>query len=243
MKWSRKSDIQVAGILAFYIYTKGSHPFGEALFERMSNLRDNKPVGLGKLSCQDDAMIRDLLSQMLSQKVEKRPYAEEALKHPYFLSSEDKMKFIEAVGNESEVKMADYKSAVSKELDNLDPANPRTPLLPNDWKAVIPPADLNTFCDGGRSPSTYDGKKYTHCLRFIRNVRQHWRDQRRSPLIGMGKATNIDEYFLQRFSTLPLVLHQIVRKFPDWKARPNLKEFFPVVNRRAESGAADTDAE
>ncbi|CAB4031030.1 serine threonine- kinase irlB, partial [Paramuricea clavata] len=233
LKWKEKSDIQVAGMIAFYILTKGKHPFG-APIHQLINLHDGNPVSLSKLS---DPVAKDLLSQMLAQELDERPYVEQALKHPYFLSSEDQMKFLEALGNEREIKSfkGDPNCAVSGELDNRDPSKPRSSLLLNDWKAVIDPDDLNTFCAGGHTPpSSFDGSRYTHCLRFIRNVRQHWGDKRPPPqLKAMGKATSLDEYFLQKFPTLPLVVHQIIRKHPDWKTRPSLKEFFPVINRRA----------
>ena len=231
LKWKEKSDIQVAGMLAFYILTKGKHPFG-AQIHRLINLHDDKPVGLTELS---DPVVKDLLSQMLAKEQDKRPYVEEALKHPYFLSCEEQMKFLEAMGNESEIKnvKGDPNCAVSRALDNCDPSisTPRSSLLPNDWKAVIDPDDLNT-CAGGLPPPSYDGSRYTHCLRFMRNIRQHWGDEPRPPLKAMGKATSLDEYFLQIFPTLPLVVHQIIRQYPDWKKRSALKEFFPVINRR-----------
>ena len=231
LKWKEKSDIQVAGMLAFYIVTKGKHPFG-AQIHRMINLHDDNPVGLKELR---DPVVKDLLSQMLAKELKKRPYVEQALKHPYFLSSEEQMRFLEDVGNEPEIKNSDSypNCAVSNELDNRDSSKPRSSFLPNDWKAVIDADDLNIFCDGGRSASNYDGNRYTHCLRFIRNVRQHWGDKpTRPPLKAMGSATSLDEYFLQIFQTLPLVVHKIIRKNPDWKKRPKLQEFFPVINRR-----------
>ena len=218
-------------MLAFYIVTKGKHPFG-APIDQLRNLRNDDPVELKELS---DPVLEDLLSQMLTREQKKRPYVEQALKHPYFLSSEEQMRFLEAVGNEPEIKNSEAhpNCAVSNELDNRDSSKPRSSLLPNDWKAVIHPDDLNTFCDGGRSASSYDGNRYTHCLRFIRNVCQHWGDKHtRPPLKAMGNATSLDEYFLQIFSTLPLVVHQIIRENAEWKKRPKLQEFFPVINRR-----------
>ena len=75
----------------------------------------------------------------------------------------------------------------------------------------------------------------------MRNIRRHWGDGPRPPLNGMGKATSLDEYFLQIFPTLPLVVHQIIREQPDWKTRPTLKEFFPVISRRKVSDFTDAD--
>ena len=222
--WKEKSDIQVAGMLAFYIYTKGKHPFDPKIL-RMKNLYDDKPVGLEKLS---DPVIKDLLSQMLSRELDKRPYVEQALRHPYFLSGEEQIEFLEAVGNEPEIKYCKkHPSVVRVELE----AKPRRSLLP-DWKVCINRDDLNAFCEGGPSPGSYDGSRFTHCLRLIRNVRQHWGDQPRSPLKGMEKATSLQEYFLHLFPYLPLVVHQIIRNDSHWTERPGLKKYFPVINRR-----------
>ena len=226
-KWKRKSDIQPAGMIAFYIHTKGKHPFGETILDRMQNLHGDQPVGLADLKDDGDAMLKDLLSQMLARDVKKRPYVEQALKHPYFLSPGDKMRFVEAAGNEREIKKRDPCCAVSAELDNRHPTYPRSSLLPRDWKTVIDPSDLKTLCTGGGGSSSYDGKRYTDCLRFIRNARQHWSDRPRPPLKGMGTTSSRDEYFLQLFPTLPLVLHQIIRKHSKWMVRSNLEEFFP----------------
>jgi serine/threonine protein kinase len=64
---------------AFYIVTKGEHPFGEKP-DRLRNLLDGKPVGLDTLK---DPVLKDLLSRMLSHDPNDRPSAAEALKHPY----------------------------------------------------------------------------------------------------------------------------------------------------------------
>jgi serine/threonine protein kinase len=236
LRWKEKSDIQVAGMLSFYILTKGKHPFGPKI-NLLKNLHDDNPVGLSKLS---DPVAKDLLSQMLAQDLDKRPYVEQALKHPYFLSTEDQIRFVEALGNEP--KLRNSFDAVSIQLDNRDPLKPRSLLLPNDWKIVIGHDDLETLCAGGnnqqcggrcRSPSDYDGMQYTQCLRLIRNTFMHQYDK---PPFQLKKKTlptsSLEEYFLQLFPTLPLVLHQIIREDPDWKTLPALKDFFPVINRR-----------
>ena len=226
-KWKEKSDIQVAGMLAFYIFTKGMHPFGPEMF-RMMNLYNDNPVGLTDLS---DLEIIDLISQMLSRDLDKRPYVEQALCHPYFLSCEGQIEFIEAVANEPEIKnFKNRSSAVGTELNTK-----ALVFLPKDWKASIHSFDLNAFCRGGPPTARYDGSKYTHCLRLIRNVRQHWGDKPRPPLKAFAVAKSIEEYFLQLFPNLPLVVHQVIRKHPDWRERDALKKYFPKINRHAES--------
>ena len=223
--WKEKSDIQVAGMVAFYIYTKGKHPFGPEIL-RMMNLYNDNPVGLEKLS---DPMIKDLLSQMLSRDLDKRPYVEQALCHPYFLSCEEQIEFVETVANEPEIKNFKKRpSAVGMKLNTKALA-----LLPKDWKVCIHPDDLDTFCDGGRGAASYDGSRYTDCFRLIRNVRQHWGDKPRPPLKAMGTAKSIEEYFLQLFPLLPLVVHQVVREHFNWRERDALKKYFPKIDRAA----------
>ncbi|CAB4024359.1 serine threonine- kinase endoribonuclease IRE1-like [Paramuricea clavata] len=231
LRWKEKSDIQVAGMLSFYILTEGKHPLGPKIV-RLMNLHANNPKHLRDLS---DPVVTDLLSQMLARDLDQRPYVEQALKHPYFLSLEEQMKFVEAVGNEPKLKNF---CAVYRQLNNLDPSKPRSRLLPKDWKTVIGHDDLDTLCRGGhRSPSEYNGSRYTDCLRLIRNTFQH-RDGKLSQLKKKTPATSsLEEYFFQLFPKLPFVLHQIIRECPDWKTRPALKEFFPVVDRHAVTDA------
>ncbi len=230
-------------MVAFYILTNGKHPFGAKL-NQLVNMRIDNPVGLQTYGKRIDPVVKDLLSQMLAQNQDKRPYVEQALKHPYFLSAKEQIKFLEAVGNEPQIKDSKKRRncAVAQKLDKY-PSKPDS-LLPLDWTAVIDPVDLKTFCSAGRKSFKYDGGKYTQCLRLIRNVRQHWGDTPRSPLKGMGKATSLDDYFLQLFPKLPLVLYQIIREDSDWKTRLNLKEFFPVIDRhRRAMSKEDTDAD
>ncbi|CAB4010662.1 serine threonine- kinase endoribonuclease IRE1 [Paramuricea clavata] len=214
-RWKEKSDIQVAGMVAFYIVTKGKHPFGPRI-DQLKDLHDDNPVGLSKLS---DHVVEDLLSQMLGRDLDERPYVEQALKHPFFLSFEEQMKFVQAVVNEP--KFINYAS------------EHRISLLPTDWKRVFGHEDLNTLCRGGhRSPSEYNGSRYTDCLRLIGNTCQHPDGKLRQLKKKTPATSSLEHYFLQLFPTLPLVLHQIIREDPKWKTLPALKEFFPVIDRR-----------
>ena len=227
-KWKEKSDVQVAGMLAFYISTKGKHPFGPEM-TRMFNLQNDNPVGLAQLS---DPALKDLLSLMLAREQDTRPYVEEALKHPYFISPKDQMRFLEAVGNHPD--LYQYNDLLIH-LDNRNPSKPRSKLLANNWKVLIDSDDLDTLCEGGdTTPADYDGSRYTRCLRLIRNVLQHPYGKFHR-LLRKGEAKSFEEYFLQLFPCLPLVVHQILRKHRRWKEYPSLKEFFPVIDRRTGS--------
>ena len=69
-------------MVAFFILTKGEHPFGEKP-DRDRNLLDGNPVYLDKVK---DPAAKDLISWMLNHDPKKRPAAQEALKHPYLQS-------------------------------------------------------------------------------------------------------------------------------------------------------------
>ncbi|XP_028417185.1 probable serine/threonine-protein kinase ireA isoform X1 [Dendronephthya gigantea] len=73
--FKKKSDVQVAGMIAFFILTKGEHPFGSR-FEQMKNILEGNPVNLKKLG---DRKARNFVSWLIRHKIDKRPYAEEAL--------------------------------------------------------------------------------------------------------------------------------------------------------------------
>jgi serine/threonine protein kinase len=83
-------------MVAFYIVTKGKHPFGEEP-DRHRNLLDGKPVYLNTLR---DPAAKNLISWMLSHDPKDRPSAQEALKHPYFQPKEQQFEMLCKMGNQ-----------------------------------------------------------------------------------------------------------------------------------------------
>ena len=201
-------------MIAFYVVTKGEHPFGKKP-DRLRNLLHGKPVYLNKVK---DPAAKDLISWMLSHNPEDRPLAGEAQKHPYLQPKKQQFKMLCEVGNQREVKTGDNSSDVVKEL-NSDPT---------DWKTLMTPDVLNYLCfDFQKGKMFRYGSSWTECLRLIRNVSQHWKDQTRP--LPQPEAFYIvgdpKEYFLSIFPNLPVVVHRIVRSC-NWKERPDLKEYF-----------------
>ena len=201
-------------MIAFYVVTKGEHPFGEKP-DRLRNLLDDEPVYLEKVK---DPAAKDLISWMLSHNPKDRPLADEAQKHPYLQPKKQQFKMLCEVGNQREVKTGDNSSDVVKELNNDT----------TDWKTLMTPDVLNYLCFDFQKEREfcYDSSS-TECLRLIRNVSQHWKDQTRP--LPQPEAFYIvgdpQEYFLSIFPNLPTVVHRIVRS-SNWKERPDLKEYF-----------------
>ena len=78
-RFKKKSDIQVTGMIAFFVLTNGGHPFGNE-YDRMRNIIKGNPVDLPKLT---DHNAREFVSLLISNSLEDRPYAYEALRYAF----------------------------------------------------------------------------------------------------------------------------------------------------------------
>ena len=207
---------KVAGMVAFYILTKGEHPFGRER-DRRRNLLDGNPVYLDKVK---DPAAKDLISWMLKHDPKDRPTAEEALRHPYLQPLKQQFELLCSMGNQREIKIGDNSSSVVKELNSDS----------SDWRTLMRFDVLNylsTVFVNGMSKTYHYGSSWTECLKMIRNVNQDWKDQNRplpqpEPFYIVGHP---QEYFLKIFPNLPVVVHRIVRSC-EWKERLDLIKFF-----------------
>ncbi|XP_046862178.1 serine/threonine-protein kinase/endoribonuclease ire-1-like isoform X2 [Xenia sp. Carnegie-2017] len=211
-RYKKESDIMSAGMVAYYVATKGKHAFGTKEY-RLKNLSDGNPVGLKKI---DDVQLNDLLSWMLQHKPELRPSANEALKHPYLQTSEEMFDMLCDVGNQPEIKQPQCQNSDVRKL--LD--------CHSKWMELIDDEvleEFTTFQNSNRRVN-YESS-WASCLRFMRNVDQHWQNKPRPHLSQHVKEGNYKKYFLQRFPELPLLVHKVIR-LTDWKTRPDLKKHF-----------------
>ncbi len=76
-RFKKKSDVQVAGMLVFYILTNGEHPFGFSA-DIVANIHGGHAVNLDKL---ENPEARQFVAWLISHRIHDRPYAHEALKH------------------------------------------------------------------------------------------------------------------------------------------------------------------
>ena len=202
----------MAGIVAFYIITKGEHPFGEEP-DRQRNLIDGNPVYLRKLI---DPAAKDLISWMLSHDPKDRPSAVQALKHSYLLSSKERFELLCQVGNQREVKNGDNNSNVVQEL-NADFT---------DWRKKMTPDVLKyLFTDQSKGKTFNYGSSWTECLRLIRNINEHWYDRPMPQPIEFYLVGDPQVYFLTLFPNLSTDVHRAVRS-SDWTERPDLVGYF-----------------
>ena len=210
VRLKKRSDIQAAGMVAYHVLTKGEHAFGP---ERncLANLLDGNSVGLNSLK---DPVAKELISWMLEHQPEDRPYAHEALQHPYLLPPDKQFELLKCVGNEKDIKDTKTSCDVAKKI-NADP------LLPKSSR--ISCIDTNVFqhvCGSHPYPN-----QWTQCLRFIRNTSIHWNDDVK-PAAVQNVVGEPQDYFLKLFPILPVVVHRIIRNDRDWKGKETLNKFF-----------------
>ena len=70
-------------MIAFFILTRGGHPFGASVQERMTNISKRNPVDLDKL---DNHHAKVFVKWLKSNDIDSRPSASEALEHSFLHS-------------------------------------------------------------------------------------------------------------------------------------------------------------
>ncbi|XP_046855959.1 serine/threonine-protein kinase/endoribonuclease IRE1-like [Xenia sp. Carnegie-2017] len=181
------------------------------------------PVGLDEIK---DETLKDLLSWMLKLQPEERPSANEALKHPFLMSDDEKFHFLCKVGDLQSIKTNDPQSSIVQQL-NIESSN---------WKSQMD-SDVYEYLVNGRKY----GSSWTECLRLIRNIGQHLHDrplQRPQPKpiykIGDHKA-----YFLKTYPSLPVRIHAAVRSNDELKDNAELKAIFSGEEKKKRCFQAD----
>ncbi|XP_046862693.1 serine/threonine-protein kinase/endoribonuclease ire-1-like isoform X2 [Xenia sp. Carnegie-2017] len=214
-RYKRKSDVYNAGMVAYYVTTKGKHPFGTIPY-RLINMLNGNPVGLKEI---EDETLKDLLSWMLNLKPEDRPYSNEALKHPFLMSDDEKFEMLCEVGNFHQIKANYLQSSVVQQL------NSKCVL----WKSQINWDVYEYFRTYERNGKIYKVRytsSWAECLRLIRNTRQHWNDRPLPQPELFYKIGDYRAYFLRAIPNLPVRVHAAVRSNKELKNKPELKKFF-----------------
>ena len=210
VRYKKQSDIQVVGMLCYYVLTKGKHPYGARVHRNSNILKGNFD-----LKDLDDPRARDLITWMLQHDPRKRPNVHECLKHPYLRTAEDNFNFVAYVGNEKEIKTKDAASIVVQELNKVASLT--------NWLSVIESWVITYMtAHAYKRPYTND---VADLLRFIRNMATHWRDKTRPANVQTTVVTP-QEYFERKFPTLAVELHRVLRGHSDWTTREKLKGYF-----------------
>ncbi|CAB1442535.1 unnamed protein product [Pleuronectes platessa] len=164
IRYKSSTDIQVAGMLIYFILSGGHHPFGGERYKLMSNIKKGKY----KLEHVQDVVAKDLIEKMIDKEPKNRPRVEECLSHPFFWTSTKKVQYLRQVGNMKEVAS---RTNVNQELIlMLDEC--AEGVLYNQWKTKFSP-DLLLRADDKKKPYP---ENILGLLRFMRNLQEHYPD-------------------------------------------------------------------
>ncbi|XP_051284456.1 uncharacterized protein LOC127379192 isoform X18 [Dicentrarchus labrax] len=156
------TDVQVAGMLSYYILSGGHHPFGDKPFECEYHIHKGKY----SLDHVQDVVAKDLIEWMIDTEPKNRPKVEECLSHPFFWTTEKRAEYLRKIGNREEV--AKYRNAEQELICSLEKCAGDESF--KQWKNKFPP-ELVQKMDGNKKayPENTLG-----LLRFIRNLHEHY---------------------------------------------------------------------
>ncbi|KAM4611363.1 serine/threonine-protein kinase/endoribonuclease IRE1-like [Polymixia lowei] len=198
--YKRSTDIQVAGMLIYYILSGGHHPFGNN-----RKCESNIEIGLYSLEHVQDVVAKDLIEWMINEEPKKRPKVEQCLAHPFFWSNERRVEYLIKTGNMNEVE--NCRKADQELVDALDQYAEEGFF--NQWKDKFPSELVQKM----------DGKKKSYpenslgLLRFIRNLHEHYAED----------AASID--LMLKFPDLFGCVFKFA-KSQGWNSRTTLKKMF-----------------
>ncbi|XP_062399942.1 uncharacterized protein LOC134089513 [Sardina pilchardus] len=199
--FKRSSDVQVAGMLVYYILSCGHHPFGEGIRCEINILDGKYNLDLVK-----DELAKDLIEWMIQDDPKDRPRVEETLTHPYFWENERRVEYLTKVSDQSEAE--NFRNADKKLLEDLGKCTVDKTF--SEWRSKFPPELVHKLDE--RQRKAYPENTLA-LLRFIRNLHQHHHDE--------AEKIDLMELFPDLFETVFLFV-----KAKKWNSRPSLKKFF-----------------
>ncbi|XP_053199808.1 uncharacterized protein LOC128384283 [Scomber japonicus] len=198
--YKSNTDIQVAGMLIYYILSGGHHPFGLS-YECEFNIY----CGKYNLDHVQDVVAKDLIEWMINEEPKNRPKVEECLSHPFFWTNERRVEYLRRIGNREET--ANCRKADQEMICRLEKcAGDGSFKL---WKNKFPPELVQKM----------DAKNKTYpentlgLLRFIRNLHEHY--------VKDAATLDLMEMFPDLFGCV-----YTFAKSQGWNSETPLKEMF-----------------
>ncbi|XP_048041285.1 uncharacterized protein LOC125265223 isoform X3 [Megalobrama amblycephala] len=201
--YKRSSDIQVAGMLVYYILSRGHHPFGKGPFCEVNILQ-----GRYSLEHLDDDVAKDLVEWMINEDPNNRPTVEQTLAHPFFWTDERRVEYLKKMGNQNE---AESCRNVDEELLHAIEKYTEGKSF-SEWKTKFF-SELVQKMEMNRKPYP---ENTLGLLRFIRNLHEHYPDD--------AESINLMDSFPDLFGSVFRFA-----KERGWNSRASLKKFFCSV--------------
>ncbi|XP_078131706.1 uncharacterized protein LOC144533994 isoform X1 [Sander vitreus] len=160
--YKANTDVQVAGMLSYYILSGGHHPFGDKSYKCEGNIHEGKYT----LDHVEDVVAKDLIEWMINEEPMNRPKVEECLSHPFFWKPERKVEYLRRTGNRDEV--AKCRKADKELVRSLEECAGDGSF--KQWRNKCPPELVQKMDAKNKAyPDNTLG-----LLRFIRNLHEHY---------------------------------------------------------------------
>ncbi|XP_062305538.1 uncharacterized protein LOC134009833 [Osmerus eperlanus] len=220
--YKKSTDIQVAGMLIYYILSGGHHPFGEGIY-----CECNIHEGKYNLKHVDDRVAKDLIEWMINKEPKQRPTVEEALAHPFFWDKDKRVEYLKEVGNQPEPE--NCRNADPKLLEDMSQCDKVQSF--SEWKTKLPTELVKKVEEWQKTkkPKLYP-QHMLGLLRFIRNLWEH----------HIEDAVTVD--LIQIFPDLFGCVYIFVKTL-DWKSRPSLKKFGKIIHSSASAATRSSSSE
>ncbi|KAF4104586.1 hypothetical protein G5714_013917 [Onychostoma macrolepis] len=180
--YKQSSDIQVAGMLTYYILSDGKHPFGYVI-SREANILEGKRVR----DDVKDSTAMDLIDWMISKDQSERPTVDKVLDHPFFWDDKRIREVLHNLGNKEEVQGCKNYKNNEKLYETVQKYTEGKTF--SDWKTKAP----KTWTKIGKNlPNNLLG-----LLRHLRNA------------LGHREKEFYDEKMIDEFPDFLISLHRL----------------------------------
>ncbi|XP_074164635.1 2-5A-dependent ribonuclease [Sminthopsis crassicaudata] len=202
-----KDDLKALGRLVLYMDHMGKKSFSE-----IQTQSDTEVIE----ACISEE-IKDIVQNLLNPGEEFQNQLSEMLHHPFFWNSKIRYKFLQDVGNESDIKKRVKKSDLLMELNKTESYE--------DWREKIDEYvfhKMNEFYKKRNHKLCYD-KSVGDLLKFIRNLGAHLGEKTNTDM--KKKITEPSEYFKEKFPNLVIYVYKILRNMNHREHFPNADSF------------------
>ncbi|KAH6576703.1 hypothetical protein BASA62_001272 [Batrachochytrium salamandrivorans] len=171
---------------------------------------------------EEGVLAKDLIKRMICKDPVKRPEAHEVVRHPYFWTPAERLRFLQDISDRLEIEKREPISAIIKFLER---GSAKT--TGGDWRTKLHSIVLDDL-DQHRP---YDGSSLQDLLRAIRNKKHHYQDLPAPVKKVLGPLPgSFWGYFESRFPHLLLHCYNFVAGSKVLRSTPMLKLYFEPLS-------------
>ena len=236
--FGQAADMFSCGLLLHYILSGQKHPFHPNNCANKTELQVSHETEAnimnGKMEGWDDSLFPEathLVKEMLESNENNRPSAAKALEHPLFWSNEEKVDFLEVVGNQKEFECPRSKRHHSSLTQVEQDLEKRFSIVVKhkDWNRST---DMNKIYHEMKRRRKYRTSSAVELVRFIRNTYVHYRDNTFPTPKPIEEMLFNDFVFLKCFPDLVIEVYKPVTTYGWDKTRDDIKCFLNNTRTR-----------